>query len=78
MPGVRHRQFQISSPALIGGAQTSFPGYMDIYPGVESFAIFFQPAGWSQLFATPMREITNCVSVTGSPIRLLWNRFGES
>jgi hypothetical protein len=78
MPGVRHRQFQISTPALIGDAETPFPGYMDIYPGVESFTIFFQPAGWSQLFPTPMREITNCVSVTGSPIRLLWNRFGES
>jgi len=59
LPGVRHRQYEISATAWIGGAQTSFPGYMDLYPGVESFAIFFQPTGWSQLFATPMREVTN-------------------
>jgi AraC-like DNA-binding protein len=82
LPGVRHREFEISATAWIGGAQTSFPGYMDLYPGVESFAIFFQPAGWSQLFAIPMREITNRIhdatSVIGPCMGDLWNRLGES
>jgi AraC-like DNA-binding protein len=82
MPGVHHRDHEISAVTWIGGAQTSFPGYMDLYPGTESFAIFFQPAGWSQLFAIPMREITNRIHdanlVMGACIRVLWNRLGES
>ena len=82
LPGVRHREYEISATAWIGGAQTSFPGYMDLYPGVESFAVFFQPAGWSQLFAIPMREVTNrlhdATSVMGPCLRSLWNRLGES
>ncbi|SRR5258708_6704447 len=81
MPGVQHREYQISSTVWMGGAQTSFAGYMYLSPGVESFAIFFQPAGWSQLFSIPMREITNCIydatSVMGSCMRTLWNRLGE-
>jgi AraC-like DNA-binding protein len=82
LPGVRHREYEISATAWIGGAQTSFPGYMDLYPGIESFAIFFQPAGWSQLFTIPMREITNRIldatSVIGPCMGALWNRLGES
>src|SRR4029077_3173918 len=50
LPGVRHRQRGTSTEIWIGGAQASFPVYMDLEPGVESFAVFFQPAGWSQLF----------------------------
>src|SRR5689334_4704439 len=45
-PGIRHKTFSVSSPVWIGGAQPSFPGYIDIFPGVESFAIFFQPFGY--------------------------------
>jgi AraC-like DNA-binding protein len=82
MPGVCHRNQEVSARVWIGGAQTSFPGYMKLYPGVESFAIFFQPAGWSQLFAIPMREFTNrlhdATSVIGQCMRDLWNRLGES
>src|SRR5215472_16406575 len=59
LPGCRHRLGDVLNPAWIGGAQTSFPGTMDLQPGVESFAIFFQPLGWSQLFGIPAREITN-------------------
>ncbi len=81
LPGVRHRECDISGAAAwIGGAQTAFPGYMYLSPGVESFAIFFQPAGWSLLFKVPIREITNCIadanSVMGSCTRSLWNRLG--
>ena len=82
MPGVRHRQYEIFHRIFIGGAQTSFTGYMDLHPGVESFAIFFQPAGWSQLFSIPMCEITNHVydasAMMGSLVRELWNRLGAA
>ena len=82
LPGVRHRRFAISGEIWIGGAQASFPGFMDLSPGVESFAIFFQPAGWSQLFGIPMWEITNCIypatATMGLSVRQLWNRLGES
>jgi AraC-like DNA-binding protein len=82
MPGIRHRQFAVSSAIWIGGSQTSFPGRMYLYPGVESFAIFFHPTGWSRLFGIPPREITNRIGnaefVHGSIIRYLWNQLGEA
>jgi AraC-like DNA-binding protein len=81
MPGIYNREYHVSSKVWIGGAQTSFPGHMRLLPGVESFAIFFQPAGWSQLFSIPMREITNCIydatTILGSCMRTLWNQLGE-
>jgi AraC-like DNA-binding protein len=82
LPGVLHRQHEVSSPVWIGGAQTSFPGYMDLRPGVESFAIFFEPAGWSQLFSTPMYVITNrlydAAALMGPCVWDVWNQFVES
>ena len=54
---------------------------MELRPGVESFAIFFQPSGWSQLFESPISEITNRIydarEVMGRCVRDLWNRLGE-
>jgi AraC-like DNA-binding protein len=80
-PGIRHREHQVSAVAWIGGAQTSFPGYMELRPGVESFAVFFQPVGWSLLFSTPISEITNRIAdataTVGSSMRVLWNLLGE-
>jgi AraC-like DNA-binding protein len=82
LPGVRHRECEIAEKVWIGGAQTSFPGHMHLWPGVESFAIFFQPAGWSQLFGIPMSEITNrlydATSIGGRCMSALWNRLGEA
>jgi AraC-like DNA-binding protein len=81
MPGIFHRDGRLTHVAFIGGAQTSFPGYMELRPGVESFAIFFQPAGWSLLFKAPICEITNRIAdataVVGASMRALWNRLGE-
>jgi AraC-like DNA-binding protein len=81
MPGVLHRQGPVSSRIWIGGAQTVFPGHLCLYSGVESFAVFFQPAGWSSLFRTPIHEFTNRIydapSVVGSELHSLWNRLGE-
>ncbi len=82
IPGVLHRQSSVRSQIWIGGAQTVFPGHLLLFPGVESFAVFFQPAGWSCLFRTPMYEFTNCIydapSVVGGGLRWLWNRLGET
>jgi AraC-like DNA-binding protein len=82
LPGVRHRECEVENRVWIGGAQTSFPGHMHLWPGVESFAIFFQPAGWSQLFGVPMCEITNrlydATLVVGPYMTTLWNRLGET
>jgi AraC-like DNA-binding protein len=81
-PGVHHRNSQVTSSIWIGGAQTSFPGHMHLWPGVESFAIFFQPAGWSELFGVPIGAITNRIydatCVMGPVIRAVWNQLGEA
>jgi AraC-like DNA-binding protein len=51
-------------------------------PGTESFAVFFQPAGFSHLFAVPMCETLNraydASSVAGPGIRNLWQMLGEN
>jgi len=81
MPGVRNVWQEISAHVWIGGAQTTFAGHMELTPGVESFAVFFQPAGLFQLFGTPMHETTNRLydaqAVAGPCMRELWNCLGE-
>jgi hypothetical protein len=81
MPGIHHRDGLISEVIAVGGTQTSFSGHLDVRPGVESFAVFFQPAGWSTLFKTPIHEMTNrfmdVTAVVDSSFRRLWNRLGE-
>src|SRR5262245_22470284 len=75
LPGIRHRDRDVSNPILVGGAQTTFSGTLQLVPGVESFAVFFWPCGWSQLFNVPLKEITNqfcdAALVQGSTIRTL-------
>ena len=82
LPGVRHRLYDVSSAAWFGGAQTTFPGTMDLRPGAESFAIFFQPLGWSQLFGIPAETITNHIFdatlLMGRSVHDLWNALGEA
>ncbi len=82
LPGIRHREHTVSDVVWIGGAQTAFAGTMELHPGVQSFAIFFQPAGWSTLFDIPVAEITNrivdAMVFHGPAMRLLWNQLGES
>jgi AraC-like DNA-binding protein len=83
MPGIDHRdQHDVSHAAWFGGAQSSFSGYLELRPGVETFAVFFQPAGWSLLFNVPVVEVTNRIidatAITGAGFRSLWNRVGEA
>jgi AraC-like DNA-binding protein len=82
MPKIMHRDRQVSEVASVGGAQTSYSGQLHLHAHVESFAIFFQPSGWSSLFGVPVREITNrfvdATAFAGSEMRALWNRLGEA
>ena len=65
----------------LAARRQTFPGIWICEQGVESFAVFFQPAGWSMLFKTPVCEMTNrfmdATAVGGSSLRELWNRLGE-
>jgi len=82
LPGIQHRNRDISREMLIGGAQVGFSGTLHLRPGVESFAAFFWPSGWSQLFDIPVIETTNNFDdaevVHGRAIREIWNRMGEA
>ena len=83
MPGILHQGTErLTDVALVGGVHSSFSGYLELYPGVESFAVFFQPAGWSLLFKTPVFELTDRMfdgtGISGSGLRCLWNRMGEA
>jgi AraC-like DNA-binding protein len=81
LPGIWHRDRDVSKEILVGGSQTGFSGKLALLPRVESFAVFFWPSGWSQLFNKPVKEITNqfvdATLLHGSSIRELWNRMGE-
>jgi len=83
MPGIIHQGTQrLTDVALIGGVHSSFSGYLELHPGVESFAVFFQPTGWSLLFKAPVSELTNrmfdVTAIGGPRLRSLWNRMGEA
>jgi AraC-like DNA-binding protein len=82
LPGICHRQYKCRSTVWIGGAQISFPGYMRLFAGVESFAVFFHPLGWSRLFGIPAAQITNRIHdanlVMGPPVGQLWHRLIET
>jgi len=81
LPGIRHRERDISKEILIGGAQSGFSGTLHLVPRVDSFAVFFWPSGWSHLFNIPLTEITNhfhdATLIHGTEMRTLWNRMGE-
>jgi AraC-like DNA-binding protein len=81
MPGIRHQNRILTDAVLLGGAQGSFSGYLELRAGVDSFAIFFQPAGFSVLFGVPVSTITNQffdATAIDPGFRALWNRLGES
>lgn len=79
LPLIRHRDRDVSREILIGGAQDGFSGTLHLLPGVVSFAVFFWPSGWSQLFNKPVKEITDqfvdATLLHGSSIRDRLTRF---
>jgi AraC-like DNA-binding protein len=81
-PKIVYSQIDVSAPVLVGGSQTGFSGELHLRPGVESFAIFFTPSGWSRLFRVPMTEMTNrfldASLIHGNPIVDLWNQLADA
>jgi hypothetical protein len=63
----------------IVGPQTHLRGSVLLAGSVESFAIFFQPAGFTQLFGIPLRELMDraydATTVVGTEVRGLWHRL---
>jgi AraC-like DNA-binding protein len=73
----------ILSPTItVIGAQTHLRASICLRGDVESFAIFFQPAGFTQLFGIPMSNFTNlhfeATTVLGAQVHALWEQLGES
>ena len=80
MPGIYHQDRILTDVVLAGGAHSSFSGLLELRPGVESFAIFFQPAGFSVLFGLPLSAVSNQfddATAIDPGFRFLWNRLGE-
>jgi AraC-like DNA-binding protein len=74
---------RITSPSItIIGWQSLLRGEIHLLGTTESFAIFFQPAGFSQLFGVPMTKLRNeaieATSILGYEIRSVWNQMGEA
>jgi AraC-like DNA-binding protein len=72
----------ITSPRIsVIGPQTHLRATVAFVQGVESFGVFFQPSGFSQLFGVPMRVLANfgceATSILGAHISGLWNSLGE-
>jgi AraC-like DNA-binding protein len=82
MPKILHRDRQVTEDVSVGGAQTTLSGELHLQAGVESFAIFFQPSGWSSLFGIPIKELTNrfvdATALYRGGMRGLWNQLGEA
>jgi AraC-like DNA-binding protein len=72
----------LSPPIVVVGLQTHLRADIRLCGQIESFAVFFQPSGFSQLFGIPIVKFLNqayeATSVYGSDLRALWNRLGES
>ena len=74
---------QISDAINVIGCHSTFAAYAELKPGLDSFAIFFQPTGFWRLFNISPCQLANGggfegTSVLGSSIRTLWSELGES
>jgi AraC-like DNA-binding protein len=75
------RPSMMTPKVAVIGANTQMNATVRLLHRVESFAIFFQPAGFTQLFGIPMRDLTNrafdATSVCNASLRGWWNKLGE-
>ena len=74
-------RFTVNQLSIVGHSAYR-PLSMHLCSGVESFAIFFQPLAYWQLFRLPIsgfvnRDYDGC-AVLGSEGHELWNRMGET
>jgi AraC-like DNA-binding protein len=64
------------------GSQTHLRASVEFFGKIDSFGVFFQPAGFSQLFGVPMHMLANvgndATLILGQSIRSLWNELGEN
>jgi len=71
-----------SPPMTVVGWLDSLRAEVRLCGAVESFAIFFQPGGFSQLFGVPINELRNqafeAQSVLGPRVLSLQQRLGDS
>jgi AraC-like DNA-binding protein len=67
---------------VVIGLQTKLRAEIVLTGQIHSFAIFFQPSGFWQLFGIPIANFINqayeAQSVLGTQVRSLWNRMGET
>jgi hypothetical protein len=65
----------------VTGPQTRFRASVEFRGRIHSFAIFFQPSGFSRLFGLPMRLLLNraedATSVVGRRCLAVWNELGS-
>jgi AraC-like DNA-binding protein len=77
-----NRETIISPSMTVVGWQNALRAEVHLIGAIESFAVFFQPAGFSQLFGVPMTMLRNqafeATSILGDEIRSLWNQLGEA
>jgi AraC-like DNA-binding protein len=74
---------RVTTPRIaVIGPQTHLRASVEFFGKIDSFGVFFQPAGFSQLFGVPMRTLANTgtdgQSILGQSIRSVWNELGES
>lgn len=74
---------RITTPQIaVIGPQTHLRASVSFCGRIESFGVFFQPSGFSQIFGVPMRSLTNVgfdgTSILGQRIRSIWNELGET
>jgi AraC-like DNA-binding protein len=69
-------------PVIAIGPSAYRPADISLVGGLESFAIFFQPLAFWQLFGVPIRELSNqyynCEELVGPEIRDLWHAMGAT
>jgi AraC-like DNA-binding protein len=71
-----------TAPRIVVLGSRTHPGLeLQLAGKVRSFGVFFQPAGYSELFRTPMNKIRDqsyeAISVLGGSALQLWNQLGE-
>jgi AraC-like DNA-binding protein len=80
---VRSDGITLMTPRIaLVGAHTHGGAEISLSQSVQTFAVFFQPAGFSRLFGIPVREMSNCVyagdSVSGRCLTRLWHQLAEA
>jgi AraC-like DNA-binding protein len=73
--------FSSASMAVIG-PMAHTRASVSLFGTIDSFAIFFQPGGFAELFGVPLGKLVDraheAADVMGTPARQLWNQLGEA